>query len=337
MQLLKYTAWLCSVLSLYSCDRLFTEVPASGPEATFEYAWRMFDEEYAPFTERGVDWDSVYTANRPLLDATSTEEELFTVLTAALSSLDDGHVSLTAPGRPVFHANRIRREGIGNDRFRRPVIKQYLDADFREASDTSFLYGGLRNTDLAYIHFDHVGENLYELPEFVKRYADAPGLIIDLRHNRGGDFTYFFSEMGPLVDAPRVIFRSRTKNGSGRDDFTGWTEWSVTPTTPHYGKPIAVLTDRYTISAGERAVMALRALPNVITVGDTTNGAHGTMIGRELPNGWFTSLTPQQVTLPGGESLEGRGLPPDHVVVNTPELLSAGHDSVLDAAIELLQ
>ena len=55
-----------------------------------------------------------------------------------------------------------------------------------------------------------------------------------------------------------------------------------------------------TISAGERAVMAFDVLPNVMLVGETTNGAHGTNIGRELANGWFYTLVTQKVELSDG-------------------------------------
>ena len=97
-----------------------------------------------------------------------------------------------------------------------------------------------------------------------------------------------------------------------------------------------VLTDRYTISAVERSVMAFKTLPNVTLVGDTTNGAHGTMIGRELANGWYYSLVPQKVELFNGNSYEGIGLAPDIFVKNMPDEILLGTDRVLETAIEAL-
>src|SRR5690606_17448785 len=143
--------------------------------------------------------------------------------------------------------------------------------------EESYVSGKIKGENIGYIFFDHVGDNFSVLNDFLNTYASATGLIVDLRHNDGGDFTYCFNEMGRLTDETRFVFRSRTKNGPGPGDYTPWKDWSIRPEGAYLDKPIVVLTDRYTISAGERAVMAFMTLPNVTTVGDTTNGAHGTM------------------------------------------------------------
>ena len=143
--------------------------------------------------------------------------------------------------------------------------------------------------------------------------------------------------MGRLVDEERFVFRSKTKNGPGKDSFTDWHRWSVFPEGDYVDKQIVVLTDRYTISAGERAVMAFDVLPNVTIIGDTTNGAHGTLIGRELANGWFYSLVTQKVELPDGQSYEGIGLAPDILIKNEMGDIDNGIDSVLERAVAELK
>lgn len=97
-----------------------------------------------------------------------------------------------------------------------------------------------------------------------------------------------------------------------------------------------VLTDRYTISAGERTVMALREFPTVTVVGDTTSGAHGTMIGRELANGWFYSLVPQKVLMSDEKSYEGIGIAPDIRVINRKDELRRGIENTLDYTIKYI-
>ena len=83
--------------------------------------------------------------------------------------------------------------------------------------------------------------------------------------------------------------------------------------------------------------MALMTLPGTTIIGDTTSGAHGTMIGREASNGWYYSIVPQKVELFDGRSWEGIGLPPDVFVRNTREEAAAGTDRILETAIELLR
>lgn len=172
---------------------------------------------------------------------------------------------------------------------------------------------------------------------FLDDYSYVNGFIIDLRHNKGGDFTYCYSEIGRFTNQPRFVFSSKTKNGPGPDDYTEWYEWYIHPKGEYVDKQIIVLTDRYTISAGERAVIAFKMLSNATLIGDTTNGAHGTMIGRELSNGWFYSLVPQKVAFFDGHSYEGIGLAPDIYSKNLLSEINIGIDETLQTAIDELK
>ena len=320
------------------CDKVFVDQPGNNPETIFENLWHTFNEEYAPFEERNTDWESEYVRFRPLINQNSTDDELFDVLSALLATLDDGHVTLTAPGKEIFHSNKIRRGKTGDELFNTTVIKSnYLENGYKSGEEDSYIFGKIKNENIGYILFDYVGENFFEMDEFLSEYETASGLIIDLRHNQGGDFTYCFSEIGRLTESRRYVFKSKTKNGKGKDDYTSWKEWYIEPSGDYLDKPLIVLTDRFTISAGERSVMAFKTLPNVTLMGDTTNGAHGTMIGRELANGWYYSLVPQKVELFDGNSYEGIGLAPDIYVKNQNEEVSAGIDRTLQMAIDRLK
>ena len=184
------------------------------------------------------------------------------------------------------------------------------------------------------MYFNNIGENFFVLNEFLDASMDTKGIIIDLRHNGGGDFTYCYAEIGRLIDEKRLAFSSRTKNGPGPDDFTSWTDWYVEPEGEYFNKPIVLLIDRYTISAGERTVMAFMTLPNVTILGDTTSGAHATLVGKELANGWYYSLPIQNTLLPDGKSYEGVGLPPDILMTNEITDVKAGLDRTLEKAID---
>jgi carboxyl-terminal processing protease len=320
-----------------ACEKNFIEPPANDAEAVFDNLWNTFNEEYAPFEERNVDWDAAYNSFRPLINSNTTDDELFDIISQMIALLDDGHVNLTAPGKEIFFANKVKRELIDDELFNKQVIIKYLEPDFQSGPEESYIYGKVKNEDVAYIFFDHVGENFFELNDFIEKFKHLNGFIIDLRHNQGGDFTYCFSEIGRLTDQSRIVFRSKTKNGKGKKDFTNWKEWHIYPKGDYINKPIFVLTDRYTISAGERSVMAFSTLPNVTVLGDTTNGAHGTMIGRELANGWFYSIVPQKVELFDGLSYEGKGLAPDVYIKNLTSEINQGIDKTLQYAIDELK
>lgn len=322
---------------LSSCEKMFIEPPKNNPEAVFDNLWTTFNEEYAPFEERKVNWDSIYNAYRPLVKSSSTDDELFQVLSNMLKVFDDGHINLIAPQKQVFNSNRIRREKIDDQLFNKQVIKNYLESDIKVGIDESYIYGKIKNHNVAYIFFDYVGDNWLVMNDFLNKYSNVNGYIFDLRHNQGGDFTYCFSEMGRLTNQNRYVFKSKTKNGKGKNDYTEWKEWYIRPKGNFVNKPIIVLIDRYTISAGERAVMAFKTLPNVTLIGDTTSGAHGTMIGRELANGWYYSIVPQKVQMPDGKSYEGIGIAPNIYIKNQIAEIGQGKDETLEYAVDQLK
>ena len=116
MQSLKITFTL-TLLSFFvvGCEQTFIEPPSNDAEAIFDNLWNTFNEEYAPFEEREIDWLAEYNTFRPMVTSNTTDDQLFSVLSQLLAKLNDGHVSLTAPGKDVFYSNKIRRELIDDE------------------------------------------------------------------------------------------------------------------------------------------------------------------------------------------------------------------------------
>ncbi len=321
-----------------SCEKVFFgPEPANEPVAVFNQFWNDFNEYYAVFEERGVDWDSMYQVYAPQVGDGTTDDELFAVLSAMIKPLDDGHVNLIAPGRKQFSSNHIYRDSVGFTLWDLEVIWQsYLGGTAEGADSIGYVYG-LINGEIIYVYFTYIADNLPVMDDIIAQYPAAKGMIIDLRHSYGGDFTWAFQYFGRFTDQSRLVFQSATKNGPGKDDYDDWYSWYLEPAGHYFSKPLVLLTDRYTISASERTVMALKVIPGVVQIGDTTNGAHSTMIGRELQNSWYYTLSPQKILFADGKSYEGIGMIPDIVLFNTVSNLENGIDDQLDKAIEVLQ
>ncbi|NUO02393.1 MAG: hypothetical protein HUU01_17440, partial [Saprospiraceae bacterium] len=247
--LMSVLIFLMMLFTFSSCEKTFFEPePADNPVAVFEHLWTSFNANYGPFEERGINWDQTYAQFRPQINENTTEEVLYDVLTQMLATLDDGHVNLAAPGRPVFRSNTWFRERTDDSLFNLNVVKQfYLAQDF-EGGDEEAYVEGLIGNDVAYVWFDYVADNWSVLKDILKKYENKKGLIVDLRHNQGGDFTYAFANMGRLTNEKRLIFSSKTKNGPGLNDFTDWHSWYLDPAGTFWDKKIVVLIDRYTIS-----------------------------------------------------------------------------------------
>jgi hypothetical protein len=67
----------------------------SKPERNFESFWHGFQNNYAHFDTRHVDWNEQYQKYRPLVNRRTTDEELFAILIAMVEPLKDGHVSIS--------------------------------------------------------------------------------------------------------------------------------------------------------------------------------------------------------------------------------------------------
>ncbi|HZP10801.1 MAG TPA: S41 family peptidase [Nevskiaceae bacterium] len=67
----------------------------------FETLWRAFDEHYAFFALHGVDWLDLHGQLRARVTPEMSDAALLEVLSDLLRPLDDGHVSLSAPGGTI--------------------------------------------------------------------------------------------------------------------------------------------------------------------------------------------------------------------------------------------
>jgi hypothetical protein len=95
------------IFLLSGCEMMFQEQPENTPIAIFENLWNTFNEEYAPFDERNIDWNAEYSRFRPLISENTSQDELYVVLTQLLATLDDGHINLTVPGREKRDRHRV--------------------------------------------------------------------------------------------------------------------------------------------------------------------------------------------------------------------------------------
>ena len=334
MKKLIYISLALSFFMISCEEQLFEAEPENNPVGIFEELWSTFDEEYGVFEERGVDWDEQYTIYKPMVTLNTTDDELFDIIKLMLNKLDDGHVQMTVPNKQFYFANNFYRNKIDDDLFNLDLIENsYFTSETKKLAEDHMTLGWIG--DVGYVHARWIFTFEYT-NDFLDYFADAKGLIIDLRHDGGGDFTWVYSQFGRLTQEERYVCRSKTKNGPGKDDYTEWYDWYLEPKGEFFDKPIVCLTDPYTISAAERMAYIFKALPNAIQMGDATNGSIGTKIGRELANGWKFTIVTQKIESFDGKFYEGVGIPPDVYIKNTMDEMNQGIDKTLETAIERL-
>ncbi len=301
----------------------------STETATFEYVHRLFSERYALLERRGAAFENSYVLYKSRVFDGMGNDSLYTVLTQWLQLLNDPHVQLVAPNRPVWYGHTVYQLRPNDHHFDPKRIAAQLSL---EQTGEGYFLGRLGG--LGYIHFAQTGPQLEKLTQAIHLTHPDSGLIIDLRHNEGGDFTFGLKAFRQLNTQRRPVFSSRTKNGPGRNDLTPWFHWHLDASNQPFTRKVVVITDRYTFSAGERCVMMLKSLPHVVLVGDTTLGGISTVIPHTLPNGWVVRVSIQQVLSPKGEVYEGMGIAPD---VYVPGQASPASDTPLDTALAILR
>jgi len=156
--------------------------------------------------------------------------------------------------------------------------------------------------------------------------ARAPGLVIDLRGNPGGDDPQRIAEW--LVTERTVLFRNRTRTGSE--------EVAVEPAEGAYEGPVVVLVDALSTSASELFAAGLQAAGRATIVGERSPGWCTSRSLIMLPNGAMVVHPNVEHSAPDGAVLEGRGVKPDVQVHLSREALLQGRDPQLEAAVQFL-
>lgn len=171
-------------------------------------------------------------------------------------------------------------------------------------------YGDLSvNPHIGYIRIPNfsgnAATNILQMIEWLEEDSPLEGLILDVRHNPGGNadealsiFTSGeFGTLGPLrEDATRTIYRIR-----------GPVQWNETT-------PVVLLTDGASHSAAEYFATALQQSGRALLVGMPTAGNTEGISGFNLADGSLIRLAVMTIVLPDGTILEDIGVQPDITV-----------------------
>jgi carboxyl-terminal processing protease len=333
---MKKMSGLFIVLFILSVTGSWTQ-ELSKPEKNFEHLWKTMDEEYGIFLPKRVDWDLLYKVYRPKVTPETTDEELFDILAQMLGHLNDNHVHLRSPFKS-FGAGilqEIEREG-----FSRSLIQEkFLKNKFEERLKGRFIFGFV-NESIGYFHFGGfmgLKQSAEVVDEIVETFKDCKGLIIDVRNNGGGDDRVGKAIADRFADKKRLYMTTQIRSGPNHDDFKPPKYFYVEPGGPRqFTKPIILLIHRHSVSAADNFAMAMRTLPHVTLVGETTSGCQADQHGARLPNGWQFSVSYTLFVDQDGFCWEGIGIPPDLRQINRHEDINNGRDKPLELAIELI-
>lgn len=199
-------------------------------------------------------------------------------------------------------------------------------------------------------------------PEMRQR---ARKLIIDLRHNSGGNSNFACEVLSHFVPDSTMVdgkWRTRIHNAAyaswganlqpkdtvGDEDARIQYENSVdvakSPfrnSTHHYRAdrprlvvPTLILMDYATNSSCENFLVAADGQPHIKRMGEASSGSTGNPLKIQLLKGMDAQICTKEDVFPDGRVFVGVGIKPDYEVHQTLKDYLRGHDTVLEAALK---
>jgi len=181
---------------------------------------------------------------------------------------------------------------------------------------------------VGYIRFNTFHPDL--IPDMVEALAalqDAPGIIIDLRGNPGGDFDTDGRMAAQFLDGQVTFGRIRTRSGT--------TPWLLTGENAYAG-PLVILIDALSYSGSEFFSSGMQAVGRAVIIGERSPG--GAIAGNvtTLPNDAILVYPIAQLLTSDGKVVEGYGVIPDISVTLERSQLLEGIDAQLQAAVNYI-
>jgi carboxyl-terminal processing protease len=206
-------------------------------------------------------------------------------------------------------------------------------AGFGNLAPQAVWFESKRLDNTGYIRFNLFLDLTRLMPEFgdaVQKCARCDGIVIDLRGNAGGIGAMAMGMAGWLVDKPGQRLGTMYMRGATLN-------FVIIPRAEAYTGPVAVLVDGSSASTSEIFAGGLKDLGRARIFGTRTAGAALPSVITRLPNGDGFQYAVANYVSEGGQALEANGVIPDQEVKLTRETLLAGHDAVLDAALDWIR
>jgi len=244
---------------------------------------------------------------------------------STLSVKDIGALLRNQAGKQVRMGIKSKASGESQDYIIEPLSSEYAlrYRDWEHSRRMEVEEKG--EGEIGYVHLQAMGSR--DISQWYREFYpvfNRPALIIDVRHNRGGNIESFILEK---------LMRKAWFYWQGR---TGQPTWNMQYA---FRGHMVVLCDRRTASDGEAFAEGFKRLGMGKVIGTRTWGGEIWLgSANRLSDGGLARAPMTGVYGPEGEWLiEGHGVEPDIVVDNLPHATFKGKDAQLEAAIKHLQ
>src|ERR1700737_1828063 len=190
-----------------------------------------------------------------------------------------------------------------------------------------------------YIRFDGFQHPITkEFRQALQKNRDAPGLIVDLRRNGGGDLAVLLPIAGYFFGKRTLFAKDSTRTGKPLSSYVGLFKLPLQlyvgrPGEQIYSGPVVILVDAHSASSSEVFAAGMQDTLRAKVIGSQSCGCVlGIAKPRAMKGGGVLEMSEVLWFSPKGRKLEGTGIIPDKVVAPTMFDLQRGRDAALAEA-----
>ncbi len=190
-----------------------------------------------------------------------------------------------------------------------------------------------------YIRFDGFQHPITrEFRAALQKFRGAPGLIVDLRRNGGGDLAVLLPIAGYFFGKKTLFAKDSTRTGKPLSSYVGLFKLPLQLYVGRAGEqiysgPVVILVDAHSASSSEVFAAGMQDTLRAKVIGSQSCGCVlGIAKPRVMKGGGVLEMSEVLWFSPKGRKLEGTGIIPDQLVTPTMFDLQRGRDAVLAAA-----
>ncbi len=343
-------------ISTYTLDRLtrlpeicvskLTKKQKKDPFYNFDVLWNTFNDHYAYFELRGIDWKKSYDTYRNKITDKTSDAELFAIFYEMLETFDDGHVDIEAPDKIMEKAVKILNETSQPDQdikklytsiFEKYIPKHnthnftrtvwgkitdkvgYIQVNSMSTQSYYGLTEKMSEKEATKVYLDAYQSSQNPMQDEVdginktmqrirKDFGDIEHVILDVRFNGGGYDTVSFKILEYFANQPFTAFRKQARDeSSSTSSYT----YTLKPTDNTFKAKLYILQSYWSASAVETMLLASLQLDHVSRIGSSSEGILSDALEKVLPNGWTFTLSNEAYLTPEGKNYEVKGIPVD--------------------------
>jgi carboxyl-terminal processing protease len=190
-----------------------------------------------------------------------------------------------------------------------------------------------------YIRFDGFQHPITkEFRQALQKFRDAPGLIVDLRRNGGGDLAVLLPIAGYFFGKKTLFAKDSTRTGKPLSSYVGLFKLPLQLYVGRAGEqiysgPVVILVDAHSASSSEVFAAGMQDTLRAKVIGSQSCGCVlGIAKPRVMKGGGVLEMSEVLWFSPKGRKLEGTGIIPDKIVMPSVADLQRRRDPVLAEA-----